>query len=68
MASINNLKVGQTVFSVRDSGKSVFHVYITAIDLEKRKVLASFNGNPEGWYAERHVQRWRVNKPTRRPW
>ena len=41
-------------------------VKIVSVDLEKRGVYASWNGNPVQWYPERAVKKWRVNPPKHR--
>ena len=38
-------------------------VYVKEVDLEKRKVLASWNSNPAEWMHERRVCKYRANRP-----
>lgn len=71
MAALNKIKVGQTLFSVtrEQAGNTTMRrtavrpINVREIDLDKRKVFASWNYNPPQWFFERSWRRWKVNKP-----
>lgn len=73
MATIGKLKPGQTVWSVesRRMGntmmreKAIFAVRI--IEVHEQSVIASWNGNKPGTFGLKSIQKWRVNKPERKP-
>lgn len=74
MATLSKLAVGQTVYSVerRRMGnttivrEAAFSVRIVSIDMEKRCVMASWNGNPPKRFSERHVTKWRLTEPSKK--
>jgi hypothetical protein len=78
MASINRLKPGQFVYEKRRvragntmmSRDAVYRVLVKEVDLEKRRVFASWNSNPARWYDEHVWKGWRVKEPQvkRSPW
>jgi hypothetical protein len=55
--------VGNTTMTRR----AVHPITVRQIDMEKRKVFASWNYNPPAWHSERQVTRWKVNKPQADP-
>lgn len=52
-------KMGNT--TMRTMG--VWNVTIKEVDLQKRLVRASWNGNPALWYNERTASKWRKERP-----
>ncbi len=46
--------------------EAVFPVHIMSIDMEKRCVMASWNGNAPMRFSERHVNKWRLTKPVKK--
>jgi hypothetical protein len=75
MASFNRIKIGQTLYTVTRQGMgnttmtrlAVHAVTVREINVEKRRVMASWNYNAPQWYSERHVARWKVNRPKSDP-
>lgn len=71
MATLGQLQVGQTLYSISRQkmgnttvSREVCHpVTITAIDPDGRWVEARWNGNPPRRYYPRQVQQWRVSRP-----
>lgn len=51
-------KLGNTTMSVM----GVWHVYIREINLEKREVLTSWNGNPAKWVPERYFKQANIRR------
>ncbi len=74
MATIEKLKVGQTLYELRRqkmgntnvSRKACFDVYVREIAEDKRSVMASWNGNPPRRYNAREVAKLRVKKPEKK--
>lgn len=68
---LKKLKVGMTVYNVRESkGLQRFNgrwltypVYIKEIDEENERVLASWNGNKDEWYSKYIWSKWRAKRP-----
>lgn len=68
---LEKLKPGMAVYEVgkmtmgNTSIKSVcvWDVYIVSVDMEKRRVHASWNGNTEKVFYERTWSKWRLKKP-----
>lgn len=68
---IEKLQPGMTVYDVAKTKMgnttirtvSVWPVQIKEVDLENRKVVASWNGNPDRTYYERSVSRWKKEEP-----
>lgn len=58
MASINNIKVGQTLYdyhmqkmgNTRMRREGCWPVYVKEIDLENKQALCSWNGNEPRWW------------------
>lgn len=75
MAALSRIKVGQTLYTVTRQGMgnttmtrlAVHSVTVKEINLEKRRVFASWNYNAPQWFTERQVARWKVNKPKADP-
>jgi DMSO/TMAO reductase YedYZ molybdopterin-dependent catalytic subunit len=42
----------------------VWSVHIVSIDLKRREVVASWNGNPCRRFGDRQIKRWRASKPV----
>lgn len=67
----DKLKPGMVVFSVGKMRMGntaiktvvVHHVTIKSIDMQSRRVVASWNGNGDREYRERDVSNWREKKP-----
>lgn len=72
MATIRNLKAGQTVWSVERvktpirgmSREAVYPVYI--LEVHEDFVIASWNGNAGKRFSGRAVGKWRVKKPEKK--
>lgn len=48
--------------------RAVHQVRVVEVDLVKRRVRAVWNHfNPEEWYSERQVARWKVKQPKADP-
>lgn len=68
---IENLTVGQTVWSVMRYGMGnttvrttgIYRVVIKEIDLERGRVLASWNNNAPEWFYGSRIGAWKKNKP-----
>jgi hypothetical protein len=68
---IESLKPGMTVYDVGRtkmgnttiSTVSVWRVHIVSVDLEKRTVEASWNGNTAKTFRERSWSKWRAKEP-----
>ena len=43
---------------------STWNVRVAKVDPEKRKVLASWNGNPYEWMSEGRITKYRARKPA----
>lgn len=61
---LEKLKPGMTVYRWGRDGTILrqmgsWPVLIIEVDLVKRRVLASWNGNPARWVPERHAVKWR---------
>jgi hypothetical protein len=75
MAALSRIKVGQTLYTVTRQGmgnttmtrRAVHAVTVREINLEKRRVFASWNYNEPQWFSERQVARWKVKKPQADP-
>lgn len=50
-------KVGNT----RRTEEGHWLVRVIEVDLEKRRALCSWNGNPPTWWSEQRIKRLRVN-------
>lgn len=74
MATMNKLVPGLVLYQVvrRKMGNTTlstdatFPVRVISVDLMKRRVLASWNGNPPRLYTERQVLRWRRTPPKKK--
>lgn len=72
MATLERLTVGQVLWDVRgrdrwDGRPNVYPITVKEIDLQGKRVLASWNGNPPRWVSARKVPRWRVKRPDATP-
>jgi hypothetical protein len=56
---IKRRKVGNTTVRIN----SLYRVEVLEIDLEKRRVLRTWNGNPAQWVGEREVSSWKLARP-----
>jgi len=71
LVKFEKLKPGMTVYDVHShkmgntSIKTVgiWNVSIIEVDLSRRTVLASWNGNTPRTYSEQSARKWRANKP-----
>ncbi len=71
MANIENLTIGQVLYTVtrRKMGNTairenaVHAVIVKEIDLQKRRVLASWNSNAPRWFYGGNVTKWKIKKP-----
>ncbi len=71
MANIENLTIGQVLYTVtrRKMGNTtikenaVHAVVVKEIDLQKRRVLASWNSNTPRWFYGADVTKWKIKKP-----
>lgn len=71
MASLDKIKSGQVLFAVVRGRMGnttvretrVYVVKVLEIDLDKRRIFASWNSNTPEWFYERSVEKWKVNKP-----
>lgn len=74
MPALSKIKVGQVLYTVSRQGMgnttmtrmAVHPVQVHEIDLEKRKVFASWNYNPPQWFHEHRVLKWKVKKPEQK--
>jgi hypothetical protein len=69
MPKLENIKIGQILFDYRRDGLrgvGCWTVEIIDIDLEKREVLYSYNGNAPQWRSERHIKNLKVNKRVKK--
>ncbi|KZC33591.1 hypothetical protein [Rhodanobacter denitrificans] len=68
MATLKNLQPGQVLYTEvrRRRGHTAlretatFRVTVVSVDVEARRVLASWNGNPPKSFRETDVKRWLV--------
>jgi len=70
------IEAGMKLFDVRKNTRpgiscntnkwNTWPVRIVEVDAEKRKVLASWNGNKPEWMSERRVTKYRKNLPKER--
>jgi len=75
MASLNRLREGQVLYTVTRqkvgnttlTRAAVHPVRVVRVDLAARRVMASWNGNPERAFSESQVAKWKVTKPVSRP-
>ncbi len=59
---LENLNDGMTVFSVSRGRHPVsYTVFVKKIDLEKRRVLASYNGRMNQWFTEKNAADWQYD-------
>lgn len=71
MKAIEKLVPGQVVYDVGRTKMgnttlttmTIWPVKIVSVDVEKRRVTASWNNNPARMYAERHWSKWRLTRP-----
>lgn len=56
---VHSTRMGNT--TIREQG--LWRVRVIAVDTEKRKVLASWNGNKPRWYFEGQITKFRKNPP-----
>jgi hypothetical protein len=71
MATITKLQPDQIVWEIRRqkmgntsvSRNAKYGIRIVSVDLEKRTVTASWNGNPPRVYRERDIAKWKVKEP-----
>lgn len=74
MPDIKNVKVGQTLYTVRreQAGNTtmrrtaIHSVTVKEIDPQLRWVMASWNYNPAQKFYARHVRQWKVKDPRKR--
>lgn len=74
MPVLHNLKPGQRVYMTmrRRRGNTlmtetaIFDVLIKEVDLERRRVFASWNYNPPRWWPERTAVRWKLKRPEKK--
>ena len=70
MAKIEKIKPGQVLWSVSSgrlgntmlTTKNLYPVRVVEVDMANKRVLASWNGNPERWMYQ--VAKLRVTKPV----
>lgn len=70
MAKIENIVPDQTLWdyhryqmgntTMKKMGE--WRVKVIEVDLEERKALCSWNGNPPKWFSERSISKWKVNR------
>lgn len=58
--TVKRHKAGNTTLTT----VSVHSVKVVSVDVEKRTVLARWNGNPERTYRESDYSKWRLSKPV----
>lgn len=58
--SVGRQKMGNTTLST----VAVWSVYVRAVDMDRRRVEASWNGNTACWFSEREASKWREKKPV----
>lgn len=56
---ITRQKMGNTAVRIN----SLYSIKVLEIDLEKRRVLRSWNGNKAEWVGEKEVSSWKLVKP-----
>lgn len=64
---LERMKPGQTLYRVDEKTRNkrqVWPVTVHEIDLENRRVFASWNHNPPRWYQENNATRWRIKNPN----
>lgn len=68
MAQISKLKVGQTVYSLRNRrfrNTDYLSIVIKEVDPAGKWVKASINNNPVSKYFLNSISRWKVKEPTK---
>lgn len=68
---IESLQSGMTVYETHTyrmgnttlRSQGVWPVTVVEVDMLKRRVLASWNGNRSEWYYEHQWSKWRLKKP-----
>ncbi len=72
MIAFSKITPGMTLWDVRKADKmsrwrgskwSTWRVVVQEVDVQNRRVLASWNGNKATWMSERNVTRLRAKKP-----
>ena len=71
MATITNIKPDQILYCIQRqkmgntsvSIGSLYKLKVIEVDLDKNRVLASWNGNPPRYFYKHHIKQWKVNKP-----
>ena len=74
MVAFNTIKVGDVLYDCRRtkmgnttmSTLSTWRVVVTEVDTEKRRVMASWNGNKPDWWSERNLKPLRRSQPKTR--